>query len=142
MKVFLKYISKNMLEKKGRLALLLFSIAMSTALLVASTGIVDIIFDSFTKPYEAALDSEVAFTSATDDPFIETAQFDTENLTDIICELSTTGVMNDNDKIRYITIHGRESYDGKMKEGDTAFIGDTYEDGTVQIGRASCRERV
>ena len=131
MKVFLKYISKNMLEKKGRLALLLFSIAMSTALLVASTGIVDIIFDSFTKPYEAALDSEVAFTSATDDPFIETAQFDTENLTDIICELSTTGVMNDNDKIRYITIHGRESYNGKMKEGDTAFISDDYEDGTV-----------
>ena len=74
MKVFLKYISKNMFEKKGRLCLLIFSIAMSTALLVASTGLIKLIFDSFTKPYEQAQVSEIAITSATDDPFIDTAK--------------------------------------------------------------------
>ena len=51
--VFLKYISKNMFEKKGRFVLLLFSIAVSAALLVACTGMVDVIVDSFNAPYES-----------------------------------------------------------------------------------------
>ena len=46
-RVFLKYISKNMFEKKGRFFLLLFSIAVSAALLVACTGMVDLITDQF-----------------------------------------------------------------------------------------------
>ena len=94
MKVFLKYISKNMLEKKGRLFLLIFSIAMSTALLVASAGIVDIIFDSFTKPYELANGADIGIVSTQDDPFFDETQFDTGRLENITRELSSMGVMN------------------------------------------------
>ena len=122
MKVFLKYISKNMFEKKGRLCLLIFSIAMSTALLVASTGLIDIIFDSFTKPYEAALVSEIGISSATDDPFFDTADIDSDKLSNLNPELRVMGIINDDDKIRYVQLHGKESYDGKLKEGTNDFI--------------------
>ena len=122
MKVFLKYISKNMLEKKGRLFLLIFSIAMSTALLVASAGIVDIIFDSFTKPYELANGADIGIVSIQDDPFFDETQFDTGRLENITCELSSMGVMNEEDKLRYVSLHGRESFSGKMKEGNSDFL--------------------
>ena len=122
MKVFLKYISKNMFEKKGRLCLLIFSIAMSTALLVASTGLIDIIFDSFTKPYEAAQVSEIGISSATDDPFFDAADIDSDKLSNLNPELRVMGIINDDDKIRYVQLHGKESYDGKLKEGTNDFI--------------------
>ena len=122
MKVFLKYISKNMFEKKGRLCLLIFSIAMSTALLVASTGLIKLIFDSFTKPYEQAQVSEIAISSATDDPFIDKAQIDTAELKDLDLQLQIMGVMNENDKISYIQIHGKEAFDGKLDSGTNDFL--------------------
>ncbi len=122
MKVFLKYISKNMFEKKGRLCLLIFSIAMSTALLVASTGLVKLIFDSFTKPYEQAQVSEIAITSATDDPFIDTAKLDTTDLKDLDLQIQIVGVMNENDKISYVQIHGKDAFDGKLDSGTNDFL--------------------
>ena len=128
MKVFLKYISKNMFEKKGRLCLLIFSIAMSTALLVASTGLIKLIFDSFTKPYEQAQVSEIAITSATDDPFIDTAKLDTTDLKDLDLQIQTVGVMNENDKISYVQIHGKDAFDGKLDSGTNDFL-TNYADG-------------
>ncbi|SEF71552.1 putative ABC transport system permease protein [Eubacterium ruminantium] len=129
MKVFLKYIRKNMFEKKSRLFLLIFSIAMSTALLVASAGIVEIIFNSFTKPYEQAQESDIGIVSSAEDPFIDPSLFEGEKLTDLICEIQTKGVVNENDKIRYVSIHGREAFDGKMKEGTADFISGEYTEG-------------
>ena len=137
MKVFLKYISKNMMEKKGRLFLLIFSIAMSTALLVASAGIVDIIFDSFTKPYEMANGADMGIVSAQDDPFISPNDFNSDKLENITCELNSMGVMNEADKLRYVSLHGRESFSGKMKEGNASFLG-TYRKAAAQTTAPDC----
>ncbi len=137
MKVFLKYISKNMLEKKGRLFLLIFSIAMSTALLVASTGIVDILIDSFTKPYEMANGADMGIVSAEDDPFITPEQFSSDKLENVTCELNSMGIMNEADKLRYISLHGRENFSGKMKEGNADFLY-TYQLNDAQLNELDC----
>ena len=121
MKVFLKYISKNMLEKKGRFFLLLFSIAISAALLVASTGMVDVIIDSFSG--EAAKVADVTIVSKADDPYMKQENVDTAGLKDVIYELQTTGIKNEDDKIKYVGLHGRKSYDGAMVEGNSDFLG-------------------
>jgi len=122
-KVFLKYISKSMLEKKGRFFLLLFSIAISAALLVASTGMVDIIIDSFSG--EAAKVADVTIVSKADDPYLKESDLNTTGLKDLTYELQTTGVKNEDDKIKYVGLHGRKSYDGAMVEGNTEFLSHT-----------------
>ena len=121
MKVFLKYISKNMLEKKGRFFLLLFSIAISAALLVASTGMVDVILDSFSG--ESAKVADVTIVSKADDPYMKQENVDTAGLKDLTYELQTTGVKNEDDKIKYVGLHGRKSYDGALVEGTAEFLG-------------------
>ena len=121
MKVFLKYISKNMLEKKGRFFLLLFSIAISTALLVSSTGMVDVILDSFSG--DSAKVADVTIVSKADDPYMKQENVDTAGLKDLTYELQTTGIKNEDDKIKYVGLHGRKSYDGAMVEGTAEFLG-------------------
>ena len=122
MKVFLKYITKNMFEKKGRFFLLLFSIAVSAALLVACTGMVDVVIDSFNEPYESGQMSDVSIVSKTDDPYMKKADVDTEGLKDVTYELQTVGVKNENDEIKYVSLRGRESYSGAMSEGSADFL--------------------
>ena len=122
MRVFLKYISKNMFEKKGRFFLLLFSIAVSAALLVACTGMVDVVIDSFNEPYESGQMSDVSIVSKTDDPYMKKADVDTEGLKDVTYELQTVGVKNENDEIKYVSLRGRESYSGAMSEGSADFL--------------------
>jgi len=64
MKVFFKYVLRSMVEKKGRFFLLLVAIALSTALLVISTGLIDIILNSFVAPQlEAYENKQIAITS-------------------------------------------------------------------------------
>ena len=47
-----------MIEKKGRFILLLLAIALSTALLVISTGLIDIILSSFVTPQLEAYENK------------------------------------------------------------------------------------
>ena len=47
MKILFRYIRKNMMEKKGRLLLVILSVAISAGLLVACVGMMDTIKDSF-----------------------------------------------------------------------------------------------
>ena len=122
MKVFLKYISKNMFEKKGRFFLLLFSIAISAALLVACTGMVDVVIDSFNAPYESGKMSDITIVSKTDDPYMKESDVDTSGLKSVIYELQTIGVINENDKVKYVSLRGRDSYSGAMSEGSTDFL--------------------
>ena len=129
MGVFLKYISKNMFEKKGRFFLLMFSIAISAALLVASLGMVDLITDQLSEPYESGIVSDVSVVSKTDDPFLKKNDIDTEGLKGLIYELQTTGVINKNDKIKYVTIHGRTNYDGTILEGKADFLNEKESEG-------------
>ncbi len=123
MKVFLKYISHSMLEKKGRFFLMIFSIAISTALLVASSGMVDVVIDSLNAPYKSGQLADLQITSKEDYPYMEKGDFSEEGLTDIIYLLQTTGVINENDKIQYVSLQGRTGYDESIVEGTTDFLG-------------------
>ena len=66
MKVFFKYVLRSMIEKKGRFILLLLAIALSTALLVISTGLIDIILSSFVTPQLEAYENKDIVISSTD----------------------------------------------------------------------------
>ena len=122
MSVFLKYISKNMLEKKGRFFLLLFSIAISTALLVASAGVVDVVIDSFDAQSKAGGAADIQIVSDTEDPYIDAATIKSDKLKDVTAELNVTGIINGEEKIRYVSLRGRQDYSGQMVEGNADFI--------------------
>ena len=122
MKIFLKYISKNMFEKKGRFFLLLFSIAISTALLVASAGVVNVVSDSLDEQTRAGGTSDVRIVSNTENPFIDEQSVTSDKLKDVVSELNVTGIIDTDEKIRYVSLHGRHEYQGNMTEGSTNFI--------------------
>ena len=132
MSVFLKYISKNMLEKKGRFFLLLFSIAISTALLVASAGVVDVVVDNFDAQNEAGNTSDVRIVSDTEDPYIDMASVTDEKLKDVTGELLVTGIVDSEEKVRYVSLRGRQEYTGQMVEGNTDILREKAE------GEPSC----
>lgn len=67
MQIFIKYILRSMLEKKGRFLLLLVAITISTGLLVASTGLVNIILDSFISPQLEAFENKEIMISSSDE---------------------------------------------------------------------------
>lgn len=127
MKVFLRYISKSMWEKKGRLFLLVFSIAISTALLVGSLGLVDVLTDSFLAPYEASREGmDVAFFSS-DTPFFSLDEL-TEDLPEGTSlyetngELAATGVIEDDGRLIYVRLHGRTACSGSLVDGNADFL--------------------
>ncbi len=117
MGVFLKYISKNMLEKKGRLFLLLFSIMCCTALLIMSLGLVDVLLDSFTQPFrEAAEGQDISIYSITEEQFFDENDVKGD-VSDLTGGIGLTGVLNENDEIIYVHVDGRKGYDRDMVEG-------------------------
>ena len=117
MGVFLKYISKNMLEKKGRLFLLLFSIMCCTALLIMSLGLVDVLLDSYTQPARIAAEGQdITIYSATDEQFFDEKDINTDGISELKGTIGVTGVLNE-DEIIYVRMAGRKGYDTDMAEG-------------------------
>ena len=121
-----------MLEKKGRFFLLLISIAISTALLCASAGIVNVVVDNFNAQYDSGKVGDVRIVSDTEDPYIGMEQLKSDGLKDMVGELLVTGVMDSEDKVRYVTLRGRQDYIGQMTEGNTDFMRKTVD------GEPSC----
>lgn len=118
MGVFLKYISKNMLERKGRLFLLIFSIMISVALLVASLGLIDAVVDSYVQPYEIAAEGQdISIHSNTDAKFFTLDDINAKGIEDLKGGLNATGIINDNDEVKYVSLVGRTELDIKMVEG-------------------------
>ena len=118
MGVFLKYISKNMLERKGRLFLLIFSIAISTALLVLSLGLIDTLMDSFTQPAKISAEGQnISIHSNTAETFFSEDDIVKTGIGNVTGELRLTGVINEDDEVKYVTLAGRKSFDKKMTEG-------------------------
>ena len=118
MGVFLKYISKNMLERKGRLFLLIFSIMISVALLVASLGLIDSVVDSYVQPYKIASEGQdISIHSNTDDKFFAIEDINAKGIEDLKGCLGATGIMNDDDEVKYVSLDGRKELDIKMIEG-------------------------
>lgn len=70
--MFLKYILKSMMEKKGRLILLLIAIAMSVGLFVASSGVIDIGIKSSTRPFiESYENKDIIVSGSNDETFFD-----------------------------------------------------------------------
>ena len=119
MKVFIRYIRRNMLEKKGRLALLIFSIMLSCALMIVSLGLIDVIFDSFTAPIKkAACGKDVCITSSTEEPFFKASDVNEKGIKDLEGELNMTGVIEDEDEMIYANLRGKEELNTDMIKGE------------------------
>lgn len=118
MKVFIKYVLKSMTEKKGRFLLLLIAIAMSTGLVVTSTGLIDIILDSLLKPMITSYEEQdlviepndkgLSFFTCND---VNTTGMEPES---ILKEIVMNGIITDNidtddETMRSVTIRAREN---------------------------------
>lgn len=118
MKVFLKYIFKNMTEKKGRFILLLFSITVSTALFVFSLGAVDVILKGNEDTLKNAADGkEVGISSNTEDIFFSEKDFDAAGLTNFEGQLNAIGIINKDDEITYVYLAGKKDCSKYVQEG-------------------------
>ena len=118
MRVFLRYITKNMFEKKGRFFLLIFSIMISTALLVFSLGTVDVILDGYTDSLKESADGkDVVLYSTTDEHFFGEDDFVPAGLKNFEGRLSCTGVINEDDEISYVSIIGLKDCNKHNTEG-------------------------
>ena len=107
-----------MLEKKGRLILLIFSIMLSTALLIVSLGLVQVVINSYKEPIRNMQDGrDIAIHSNTSEPFFSLDDFSHSGMKNIEGMLNTTGIINKDDKISYANFSGRTSYEKNIVEG-------------------------
>ena len=109
MKIFFKYVTRCMTEKKGRLVLLVIAIAMSTGLLVTSSGTVELAISSFSKPIlETFEGKDIVINSKGNDNFFDDKGLVDSGIKDLRGEIRIGGKII-NDEITYITILGREN---------------------------------
>lgn len=137
MNILFRYIRKNMLEKKGRLLLVILSVAISAGLLVACIGMMDTIKDSFTEPTRRATEGREVALSSVEGAWFTENDFDAEGLTDLQGEITGTGVISKDDKLYYVTLHGQKSFSGVLKSGQWA------DDGTAAciVSERTAKER-
>lgn len=110
MKIFLKYIRRNVFEKKGRLVLLLFSISISVALLVTSIGFVDIIKNVILLPVKSTTEGmDIVITSTQDDQFFELDDINLTGVGECFGEINAVGVRDQDGELNYVTIRGRDN---------------------------------
>lgn len=110
MKIFLRYVLKCMTEKKGRFLLLILAIAMSTGLLVASTGAVKVAIKSYVKPILASFDGKEIYIRSKDKDktFISISDINKKGVKNVQGEIRLNGVINDEERVN-LSIHGREN---------------------------------
>ncbi|MBR6999806.1 MAG: ABC transporter permease [Lachnospiraceae bacterium] len=137
MKILFRYIRKNMMEKKGRLLLVILSVAISAGLLVACVGMMDTIKDSFSEPTRRATEGREVALSSVEGAWFTENDFDAEGLTDLQGEITGTGVISKDDKLYYVTLHGQKSFSGVLKSGQWA------DDGTAAciVSERTAKER-
>lgn len=118
MSLLLKYVTRNILEKKGRLFLLVFSLMICTVLLIASMGLVNVVIDSYTGNLEeSACGKDIGIQSNTDEVFFDESDFETDKLSNIEGELRSFSVINENDEIIHVTLIGKKDYEGTIIDG-------------------------
>lgn len=127
MKIIIKYILKNMLEKKGRFLLLLFSISISAALLIMSLGVVDVIKDAYSGSMKAVTErQDICIISNADSVYFSDKDFDKSDIENIKKELKITGAINKDDEVNYVDIRGRKEFDGHLLEGEFKYENKPY----------------
>lgn len=109
MKIFFKYVVKCMTEKKGRFCLLILAIALSTGLLVTSTGAIKVAMNSFVKPMLASFDGKEIYITPKDkkEVFMSTSDLTEAGVKNVQGEIRLSGVINDDERIR-LALHARE----------------------------------
>jgi len=149
MKVFFKYVLRSMIEKKGRFFLLLVAIALSTALLVISTGLIDIILNSFVAPQLEAYENKQIVITSTDksanffsDEGINTSGLDQSS---ILKEINIHGMMadkidTDDETMLNIAIRARDAQ-YVDKEAITQGNLDNFKDETCIISERVAKNR-
>lgn len=114
MKIFLKYVLKSMIEKKGRLVLLLIAISMSVALFVASSGVIELGIKAFTKPYiEAFENKNITVAGTNDEIFFSGDGLKEDGINNLVKEIymEANYLDGESDDITPITVLGRENGD-------------------------------
>ena len=107
-----------MLERKGRLFLLVFSIMISAALLITSLGLIDAVMDSFIQPMKIVSEGQdISIHSNTQEAFFDESDVKTDGISELRGTLELTGVINENDEVKYVSISGRKNFDMKLTEG-------------------------
>ena len=107
-----------MTEKKGRFLLLVFSIAVSTALFVFSFGAVDVILNGYEDTLKNAADGkEIGISSNTEDVFFTEKDFDVSGLTDFEGQLNAIGIINKDEEITYVYFAGKKDCSKYVQEG-------------------------
>ena len=118
MKVFIRYIRKNMLEKKGRLFLLIFSIMLSCALMIVSLGLIDVIIESERGPMEkAAAGKDIQIRSSSNEVFFRENDVNKEGIKNLEGELDMTAIVEDPEEMIYVGLRGKKSFKQEMIEG-------------------------
>uniref|UniRef100_UPI00286EFB8F ABC transporter permease n=1 Tax=Anaerosporobacter sp. TaxID=1872529 RepID=UPI00286EFB8F len=149
MKIFIKYVLKSMTEKKGRFLLLLIAIAMSTGLVVTSSGLIDIILDSMLKPTLACYEEQDLVIEPTEKGL---SFFACDNLNEsgveadsILKEITLMGMITDNidtadETTRSITIRARESSQIPLEQLTQGNL-DTFNNNSCIISDRTAKER-
>lgn len=108
-----------MLEKKGRLFLMLFSIMLSCALMIICLGLVDTVMNSIKEPMEKVYDGkDIIISSKTDEVFISEDDIDKENIKNLVGEIDITSVVEDDDEMIYASLKGMKSFNQKCIDGE------------------------
>ena len=105
MKIFMKFIGKSMMERKARLILLLFAIAMSTALFIASMGAVEAGIDSFIKPITAGFEGMEIRIESEENGLIDPSKINKEGILDMRSYIQVQG-LHQTDAMENIAFYG------------------------------------
>ncbi len=108
MRIILKYILRSMFEKKIRFVLFVLSIAMSTALLMVSMGIVKIQLDTIKRSVTDVLEAhEIMIASNTGDDFFDLSGLDMVGIESVIPGIAMPSVVQNRD-YESMMIHARD----------------------------------
>ena len=149
MKVFIKYVLKSMTEKKGRFLLLLIAIAMSTGLVVTSTGLIDIILNSLLKPMVTCYEEQDLVIEPNDKglSFFTCSDLNTAGIEPdrIIREITINGIITDNidtddETMRSVTIRARENSKIPLEQITQGNL-DTFDGNSCIISDRIAKER-
>ncbi len=120
MNIFMKFIGKSMLERKTRLILLVFAIAMSTALFIGSIGAVETGLDSFIKPITASFEGMEIRIESEENGLMDISKMDTDSLDRINAYVSSQGIYQTNN-LETVNFYGMDQEWTRSKnwiEGD------------------------
>ena len=126
MKIFFKYITRCMMEKKLRFVLLIIAISLSTGMFVASMGAVNVGINSIVKPEIAQFEDQQIVISSNDKDkfFVDKNDIKLNGVKNLKAEIIVSAVEDSKDEskdTKFVTIRAREKEninDNQLDEGN------------------------